>query len=153
MIRTWAKDAQFYISSILAKISRLFKRSWRFQWFSFFAHRRDVLSVKNSYVYDDGQESEKNDTFEREPFIVHFKRTLTSKWLSRFINGPMSYLFILLITSTTWCGTHNRVRLQFKCVLADNPLSPGEVGRTTGVYVPYSFRTVVWVLLRPTRTR
>ena len=29
---------------------------------------------------------------------------------------------------------------------------PVEVGHTTGVYVPYSFRTVVWVLLRPTRT-
>ena len=27
-----------------------------------------------------------------------------------------------------------------------------KVGHTTGVYVPYSFRTVVWVLLRPTRT-
>ena len=30
------------------------------------------------------------------------------------------------------------------CVKADH---------NTGVYVPYSFRTVVWVLLRPTRTR
>ena len=55
-----------------------------------------------------------------------------------------------LITSTIWCGTHNRAGLQFKCVLTDNPPSPGEVGHTTGVYVPYSFRTVVWVLLRPT---
>ena len=27
-----------------------------------------------------------------------------------------------------------------------------KVGHTTGVYVPYSFRTVVWVILRPTRT-
>ena len=62
----------------------------RFQWRSFFAHRRDVLSVKKSYVYDDGQESEKNDTFEREPFIVHFKSTITSKLWSRFINAPMS---------------------------------------------------------------
>ena len=44
------------------------------------------------------------------------------------------------------------LNLQFNCVLADNPPSPGEVGHTTGVYVPYSFRTVVWVLLRPTRT-
>ena len=51
----------------------------RFQWWSFFAHRRDVLSVKKSYVYDDGQEREKNDTFEREPFIVHFMSTMTSK--------------------------------------------------------------------------
>ena len=32
-----------------------------------------------------------------------------------------------------------------------NP-SPVEVGHTTGVYVPYSFRTVVLVLLRPTWT-
>lgn len=43
-----------------------------------FLYRRDVLSVKKSYVYDDGQESEKNDTFEREPFIVHFKSTMTN---------------------------------------------------------------------------
>ena len=28
-----------------------------------------------------------------------------------------------------------------------------KVGHTTGVYVPYSFRKVVWVLLRPTRTK
>ena len=61
---------------------------------------------------------------------------------------------IYLITSTIWWGTHNRVRLQFKCVLVDNPPpSPGEVDHTTVVYVPYSFWTVVWVLLRPTRTR
>ena len=63
------------------------------------------------------------------------------------------YIFIYLITSTIWCGAHNRARLQFKCVLKDNPLSPGEVGHTTAVYDPYSFRTVVWVLLRPIRTR
>ena len=29
---------------------------------------------------------------------------------------------------------------------------PANVGHTTGVYDPYSFRIVVWVLLRPTRT-
>ena len=29
---------------------------------------------------------------------------------------------------------------------------PVKVGHTTRVYVPYSFRKVVWVLLRPTRT-
>ena len=29
---------------------------------------------------------------------------------------------------------------------------PVKVGHTTGVYDPYSFRIVVWVLLRPTRT-
>ena len=62
------------------------------------------------------------------------------------------YLFIYLITSTIWCGTHNRAGFQFKCVLTDNRPSPGEAGHTTGAYVPYSFPTVVWVLLRPTRT-
>ena len=29
---------------------------------------------------------------------------------------------------------------------------PVKVGHTTGVYDPYSFRIVMWVLLRPTRT-
>ena len=28
---------------------------------------------------------------------------------------------------------------------------PVKVGHTTGVWDPYSFRTVMWVLLRPTR--
>ena len=60
--------------------------------------------------------------------------------------------FLYLITSTICRGTHNRAGLQFKCVLTDNPPGPGEVDYTTGVYVPYSFRIVVWVLLRPTRT-
>ena len=59
---------------------------------------------------------------------------------------------IYLTTSTIWCRTHNRAWLQFKCVLTDNPPSPGEADHTSGVYVPYYFRTVVWVLLRPTRT-
>ena len=40
-----------------------------------------------------------------------------------------------------------------RSLLTDNPPGPGRVGHTTGFYVPYSFRTVVWVLLRPTRTR
>ena len=55
-----------------------------------------------------------------------------------------------LITSTIWCITHNRAGLQFMCVLTNDPASPGKVDHTTGVYVPHSFRTVVWVLLRPT---
>ena len=40
-----------------------------------------------------------------------------------------------------------------RSLLTDNPPCPGKVSHTTRVYnVPYSFRTVVWVLLRPTRT-
>ena len=31
--------------------------------------------------------------------------------------------------------------------LTDNLPGQGKVGHTTGIYVPYSFRTVVWVLL------
>ena len=61
-------------------------------------------------------------------------------------------IFIYLITSTIWCRTHSRVGFQFKCVLTGNPTSQGEVGHTTRVYNPYSFWTVVWVLLHPTRT-
>ena len=40
-----------------------------------------------------------------------------------------------------------------RSLLINNPPRPGKVGHTTGAYVPYSFRAVVWVLLRPTRTR
>ena len=42
-------------------------------------HRKHVLSVKRTYVYDDGKENLQNDTFEREPYIVHFASTRTSK--------------------------------------------------------------------------
>ena len=38
---------------------------------------------------------------------------------------------IYLITSTIWWGTHNRVRLQFKCVLVDNPPPPAQGKLTT----------------------
>ena len=48
------------------------------------------------------------------------------------------YLFIYLFMQSVpvVCGTHNKAGLQFKCVLTDNPPSPGEVDYTTGVYVP-----------------
>ena len=39
-----------------------------------------------------------------------------------------------------------------RSIPTDNPPIPGNVGYTTGVYVPYS-RAVVWVLLYPTRIR
>ena len=39
----------------------------------------------------------------------------------------------------------------FRTVLRYHPPSPGKFGRTkSGVYVPSSFGTVVWVLLHPT---
>ena len=61
----------------------------------------------------------------------------------------------LYMVHTLFTGSHydHEVIPILRSLLTDNPPSPGKVGPTTGVYVPYSFRTVVWVLLRPTRTR
>ena len=48
-------------------------------------------------------------------------------------------------------GTNGTHRSHARCHPYPIP-QPVKVGHTTGVYVPYSFRKVVWVLLRPTRT-
>ena len=48
-------------------------------------------------------------------------------------------------------GTNGTHRSHARCHPYPIP-QPVKVGHTTGVYVPYSFWTVVWVLLRPTRT-
>ena len=48
-------------------------------------------------------------------------------------------------------GTNGTHKSHTRCHPYPIP-QPLEVGHTTGVYVPYSFRTVVWILLRPTRT-
>ena len=48
-------------------------------------------------------------------------------------------------------GTNGTHRSHARCHPYPIP-QPVKVGHTTGVYVPYSFRTVVWVLLRPTWT-
>ena len=49
--------------------------------------------------------------------------------VSRKNRSPTSACFakmtIYLITSTIWCGTHNRGGLQLKRVLSDNPPTPG----------------------------
>ena len=42
---------------------------------------------------------------------------------------------------------------RLRSLLTDSPSYPGKIDYTTGVYVTYSFRTVLWVLLRPTRIR
>ena len=47
---------------------------------------------------------------------------------------------------------NREVILILRSLLKDNQTSPGKVGYTTGIYVPYPFRTVLWVLLRLTRT-
>ena len=48
-------------------------------------------------------------------------------------------------------GTKGTHRSHARCHPYPIP-QPVKVGHTTGVYNPYSFRTIVWVLLRPTRT-
>ena len=42
--------------------------------------------------------------------------------------------------------------MRLRSLLTDKPPIPEKVGHTTGVCIPYSFRTVGWILLRPTRT-
>ena len=103
------------------------------------------------------QDSHGNDTESDDPSQLHSSQGWRECLHIRFVLFYklvclLIYISVYSITSAIWCGTHNRAGLQFKTVLTDNPPSPGEAGYTTGVYVPYSFRTVVWVLLRPTRT-
>jgi len=73
-------------------------------------------------------------TFVIRYIFVQFRRAATS-----FI-----YSFILIRqferdTSTSW---HHLLRAH------NSPLPSGEIDHTTGVYVPYSFRTTGWLLLR-----
>ena len=68
------------------------------------------------------------------------------------------YLFIYLFTSFSGHRPAQRecartgLRSHARCHPYPIP-QPVKVGHTTGVYDPYSFRKVMWVLLRPTRTK
>ena len=75
--------------------------------------------------------------------------------LEAYTRHTGNYIICNFIYSFTYLFNHfqQKTRLEFKCVLADNLPSPWEVGHTTGVYVPYSFQTVVWVLLLPTKNQ
>ena len=65
-----------------------------------------------------------------------------------------SYSYSYTIYRLPHALQHLKVIPILRSPLTDNPPGPGKAGHTTRVYnVPYSFRTVVWVLLRPTRTR
>ena len=72
-----------------------------------------------------------------------------AKYLTSLLALPLSqkvhfsvlfiiYYIYFIITSTIWWGAQQS-RLQFKCVLTENPPSPGKVGHTTAVYVPTLF--------------
>ena len=73
------------------------------------------------------------------------------------ISGCTQSHFIYLLTSFSEhrpaqreCG-RTGLRSHARCHPYPIP-QPVKVGHTTGVYDPYSFRIVMWVLLRPTRT-
>ena len=64
------------------------------------------------------------------------------------------YLFIYQLFWTQACPegcTRTGLRPQARCHPYPIP-QPVKVGHTTGVYDPYSFRIVGWVLLHPART-
>ena len=74
--------------------------------------------------------------------------------LSRFaLNFVLFCLYKLFWTQACpeGMGTNGTHRSHARCHPYPIP-QPVKVGHTTRVYVSYSFRTVVWVLLRPTRT-
>jgi len=106
--------------------------------------------------------------------VVRFSKKLHRKWTAKnaivisIVSFQMTSLklsililrfhFVLCFTSCFWTqacpegiGTNGIHRSHARCHPYLIP-QPVKVGHTTGVYVPYSFRTVVWVLLRPTRT-
>ena len=69
------------------------------------------------------------------------------------------YLFHLFISFTSFSGHRPTQRECARTGLMSHarchpyPIpQPVKVGHTTGVHDPYSFRIVIWVLLRPTRT-
>lgn len=55
--------------------------------------RSDKVTLQDRYVFDDGDESTKMDTFQREPFIVRFKAQNTSCKLDIFV---LSYVYFHL---------------------------------------------------------
>ena len=65
--------------------------------------------------------------------------------------GSVSRLYISLAFFNQGIGANGTHRSHARCHPYPIP-QPVKVGHNTGVYVPYSFRTVVWVILRPTRT-
>ena len=46
------------------------------------------MTLRDSYVFDDGEESTHMDTFQREPFIVRFEAQDTCK-LCIFVLSPL----------------------------------------------------------------
>ena len=69
-----------------------------------------------------------------------------------FTNIHLFYLFIYQLFWTQACPegcARTGLRSHARCHPYPIP-QPVKVGHTTGVYVPYSFPTVMWVLLRPT---
>ena len=82
-----------------------------------------------------------------------------TSWIGRIcftvdlINLFTSFIYQLFWTQANPEGcARTGLRSRARCHPYPIP-QPVKVGHTTGVYDPYSFRKVMWVLLRPTRTK
>ena len=87
--------------------------------------------------------------------LIHGLQIAFSFYVWSKINGEVVWLFCYKVFWTQACqkgmGTNGTHRSHVRCHRYSIP-QPVKDGHTTRVYVPYSFQTVVWVLLHPTRT-
>ena len=67
------------------------------------------------------------------------------------LHGIITYTECLKVAIKTSEGGSRGYPHIRRSLLTDNPPGLVKAGHTIGVYVPQSFRTVVWLLLRPTR--
>ena len=84
------------------------------------------------------------------PFALQYQDT-NSLNLSHYISFNMTYT--VYRKPLRLLNEGQEVIHILRSLLTDNTPVPGKTGHTTGVFVPYSFRTMVWVFLHPTRTR
>ena len=92
---------------------------------------------------------------------INYKFSKSPSPMGGFQTRPVTFCFVLLCFAlfcklfwTQACPERIGTNGTHRSHARRHPYSipqPEEVGHTIAVYVPYSFRTVVWALLRPTR--
>ena len=86
----------------------------------------------------------------RFPFPKHLGRNESATKWTRISFWFSFFSFFLVLPAFLDTGSTNGThRSHARCHPYQIP-QPVKVGHTTGIYVPYSFRTVVWILLYPT---